>query len=252
MLLQRLKRLGENAVARGRGEAVLAAQYNNLSEEALMLKAESVNDYHQVSDGYVTMYKSVASCNEAILIQKDGSMNFRALTIDRGGDFNATEEACYFSPEPATAEQYRAWIETRCPLTETWLLQIELSVQYMSSFRKTHIFYSPEWKEYLWHCRMGRRVFDQGGEALSKFSKTFQSGRPELIEGHILARDPSLLPRIEDKDIQDGISEEHCLRIAGRKARQVCFLGEQGMEMLENAARGRIHIEIYPATAMST
>jgi hypothetical protein len=55
-------------------------------------------------------------------IRNGGSIEMAAVASTPGGDFNLNSNAWYWTLEPETAEQYRAYAARRCSLSDTWII----------------------------------------------------------------------------------------------------------------------------------
>lgn len=189
--------------------------------------------------------KAVGNMDEEAFVSEDGSINMLSVRTEVGGDFNPEMPAWYWSKELETAEQYRRWGEARCPWAATWIIQLQVPKAFIDSLRKEQLWYSPDWKEYVWYCRKS----GSAGTLPAKFDKLWKAGRAQLIEGHICARAPAVIPRIKKEEVQEKILEDDAMQFAGRKASQSVFMNVEVVQRLALVVLGKVHIEIYPAVA---
>ncbi|KAI9832766.1 MAG: hypothetical protein M1819_003986 [Sarea resinae] len=219
----------------------IASEDNNLPSAHVTVQAAPL----ALPDHYI-LYKGKAwgdLYGGLLFIRDDGSVNLRSVQIREGGDFNHLNSAWYWTLEEATAEEYRKWGQLRCNWAETWIIQIQVPKTFVDSIRKQQLWYSPDWKEYVWYCRKGNSV----GDPPAKFNKSWKAGQSQLVEGHICAREPTAIPRINKEELPEKITEGDVLNIDGRKATQWAFVDAEVVERLSNLVRGKIHIEMFPA-----
>ncbi|KAF7133724.1 hypothetical protein CNMCM5793_005078 [Aspergillus hiratsukae] len=77
-----------------------------------------------------------------------------------GGDFNWGSIAHYWTvwtPQKETAAEYRQWATRRSPNADTCIIQIQIPQSFMQSLRIQDLWYSPNWKEYVWTWRKMER-----------------------------------------------------------------------------------------------
>jgi hypothetical protein len=225
------------------------ASFNITSGEALPSNYIAVQAAPLALPDHYILYKGKAVGNmyEEMFIREDGSVHMDLIRTEKGGDFNHQNPAWYWTREEATAEIYRQWGEIRCRWAETWVIQIQVPKIFINTLRKQQLWYSPDWKEYIWYCRKGTSV----GDPPAKFDKLWKAGQAQLIEGHICIRAPSTIPRIKKEELQEKISEDDVMYIEGRKATQSAFMDEEVVKRLGIMVRGKIHIEVYPAVTPS-
>lgn len=189
--------------------------------------------------------KTVGDMNEEMFILEDGSVNMEVIRTEGRGDFNQREYAWYWTKEEATAEEYRRWGEIRCPWAETWIIQIQVPKTFMDTVRKQELWFSPDWKEYVWYCRKG----GSAGFPPAKFDKLWKHGQAQLVEGHICSRAPAIIPKIKKEELQQKTFEDSVMLIGTKKATQSVFVDREVVQALSTMLRGKVHIEVYPAVA---
>jgi hypothetical protein len=196
---------------------------------------------------HVILYKgkAVGDLNEEMFVLEDGSVNMQSIETQAGGDFNQQAVAWYWTEEEETAEIYREWGAGRCKLAQTLIIRIQIPKAFLDSLRKAQLFYSADWKEYVWYCRKKASA----GSPPAKFNKLWRQGQAQFVRGHICGRAPSVIPRIKKEEIQQRMTEDDVLRIGDRKATQAVFMDDQVVKRLATLVRGKIHIEIFPALA---
>ncbi|KAL2428836.1 hypothetical protein ABEF95_008412 [Exophiala dermatitidis] len=205
-----------------------------------------------IPPGYTALYKGKAACDMPdgrSWIQEDGTFAMAALWTLPGGDFNFDSVAHYWTPEKETAEQYRSWAARRSPYSETWLIRILVSDSFVHSLKKATLWYSPDWKQYVWHCKKHRRLppkFDSGTAGV------------DVIQGHICTGNTAPINTIPE---HARITEEHVLQVPvgnkknkkkQQKATQWAFVHWDAIKRLEEEIAapggGRIHIDITAST----
>lgn len=152
--------------------------------------AAALGDHH-------IFYKGrVAHTDEDMpFIGPDGSINLTNIDTPAGGDFNARKLASYWTPEEATAELYRGYAERRDAYAETWIISIQVPKSFMATLRKMSLWYSADWKEYVWLCRR------KAPQLPSQFDKLSNA---QVIEGHICCKLSQILARIKPENFQDN------------------------------------------------
>jgi hypothetical protein len=116
----------------------------------------AVHEPGPVLDDHIVLYKGKAAAemvDEFQWIQDDGTLNMMALTSSPSGDFNFSSIAWYFTPERETAEEYRKYVARRQDNSETWLIRIQVPKTFMNTMSTKSLWYGPEWRENVWHCR---------------------------------------------------------------------------------------------------
>jgi hypothetical protein len=179
-----------------------------------------------------------------IIVPGCGDIYINSLRTFPGGDFNQTEDAWYWTPEEATAEQYRRWASQRNLYSETWIVRIQVPRTFFTKLRQEELWFSRDWKEYIWYCKKGLKV----GYPPAKFNKYWKPpGAADLVKGHITGRHPSVYPRIDTADVQTKINENDVLMNSNQKATQWVIMNRGTADLMAVEIRGKIHIEVYPA-----
>lgn len=175
------------------------------------------------------------------LIRSDGTIKTEALK-KCVGDFNQSPSvATYWTPERETAELYRSYAERRDAHTETWIVSIQVPNSFLDTLRHESLWYSPEWKEYVWHCRHGHWI--------ENHSHLGHIQQAQVIEGRIARKLPQV--DIEEEDLQTTVVADDFLLFykdaQGRNAicSQWAFIGHDTLEQLSEAVRGKVHIDVY-------
>ncbi|KAL3422114.1 hypothetical protein PVAG01_06270 [Phlyctema vagabunda] len=196
-----------------------------------------------VLEGHYLLYKgkSIGDIGEGIFLRDDGSVNMFSIETHRGGDFNHRENAWYFTKQKDTGEQYRLWGADRCKWAASWLITIQVPKTFMDSLPQQKLFYSPDWKEYIWYCRKS----GSAGNPPAKFDKFWKAGEAQMVEGHICGRAPSVIPRIKKEEVQQRISESDVMQINGVKCTQVVFMNADVIERMAELVRRKINIKMH-------
>ena len=218
----------------------LISESNILPQTYVTVQASSP----ALSDHYVFYKgKAVGDMIEEPVVRQDGSIHMGLFRTMPGGDFNHDKLAWYWTKEEATAERYRQWGEIRCKYSETWIVQIEVPKTFIDSLRKETLWYSSDWKEYIWYCRKE----GSAGHPPAKFDHLWKGSQAQFVEGHICMRAPAVIPRIKKEEVQEMISKDDVLYIGDRKATQSVFMDAEVVEQLGMLVRGKVYIDIHPA-----
>ncbi|KAH7408883.1 hypothetical protein BKA64DRAFT_595504 [Cadophora sp. MPI-SDFR-AT-0126] len=222
---------------------------SSIQSDALPAAYVSVDSPPSILPGHIVLYKGKSSVEllSERFIREDGSINMGSIESMKGGDFNQRRGAWYFSREEATAEQYRQWAAARNHTAETWIIRVQIPKDFIDGLRRKDLWYSPDWKTYVWYCRKGTSE----GNPPAKFDVFWKPGQAQLIEGHICGRSPNIIPKIPKQDVQQRMSESDLLYNGNRKATQCVFVDEEAVERLGELIRGKIFIEIFPALQSS-
>lgn len=173
------------------------------------------------------------------LIRNDGNIDMSALSASPGGDFNSTFNAHYWTPEKETAERHREWAARRCARSDTCVIQIQVSDAFLERLRTADIWYSSDWKEFVWNCR---RELDPP----SKFDNLRDV---DLVKGHICSCMGRIIQRVSPTDVQTRITRDHVMHCPSPRlpAAQWMFCKTDTVNRLAEEVRGKIHIEIFAA-----
>jgi hypothetical protein len=195
-------------------------------------------------EGYVALYKGKSPIELAGgegFIQDDGAINMNSIRTESGGDFNHINYAWYWTEERETAEEYRQWAASRSSWSETWLIRVLVPQTYLTGLRKQPLFFSPDWKEYVWYCK--KQIAPP-----AKFDRFWKAGEAEVVEGHICGCAMQIIQRTKKEQVQQKISEDHCLVIGGKKAVQWVLMHAETAERFGEIAKGNVYIDVHPPT----
>lgn len=170
----------------------------------------------------------------------DGNMDMNAIRTFPGGDFNQEFDAWYWTAEFETAEKYRRWAAHRNNYGETWIIRIQVPNEFLVPLNKTNLWFSPDWKEYVWYCKKGTNV----GYPPARLDRYWRGA--DIIEGHIVGRSPTRYPKIDKSEVQTKITEEDVMKIGNRKATQWVVMKKSTADFMAVNIRGKTHIEVYP------
>lgn len=216
------------------GEAPRGAFSTSSEDHNLPKTCITVQSASPVLQDHYILYKAKAASEMEEWIQDDGSLDMTVRSFP-GRDFNYTDMAAYWTPERETAETYRTWTERRCPWSDTWLIQIQLPATFFHSLRQQELWFSPNWKEYVWHCKKWMRP-------PAKFDS--YSGA-DLIKGHICTGAGTSIARVRKEDIQSSMSEDNLVMISSGRATQWAIMQRSVNERM--GIEGKIHIDITAA-----
>lgn len=197
---------------------------------------------------HVSLYKGKAHMelkHSDEIINNDGSVNLSPLSTHPGGDFNWNFSAHYWTPEKETAEEYRKYAARRCPTVDTCMVHIQIPWSFIHGLHREELWYSPNWKEYIWTCRKGRRPNQ-------KYDHLWERGQADVVRGHVCSTTSGQINRIREENVQTNINEENAMRLpSGKKASQWMFLQNNTIDRLAEEIRGKMHFTIFEATARS-
>lgn len=177
------------------------------------------------------------------IIESDGTVNLRPLSTPPGGDFNFDFNAQYWTPEIETAERYRKFAERRSPGADTCIIHIQIPRSFIDSLRMEDLWYSNNWKEYIWNSR-------RQATPPQKFDHLWKPGQADIVRGPICSTLSTQIVRISRENIQDRITEDNVMRLpSGRKAIQWVFVQRDVIDRLAEQVRGKMHFIIFEAAA---
>jgi hypothetical protein len=261
-LLQRLKNQATRSIAKKTKRAKLngifplkksssqqvttTATLNVMPEDHYLPKNfVAVDKPSEILEDHYVLYKAKAAAEmgDPQWIQDDGSLEMNAITTYGRDDFNYVNTAWYWTPEAETAEMYRAWAARRCPWSDTWVIRIQIPKTFINSLRQQDLWYSRDWKEYVWYCRKKMRPPE-------KFNSYWQAGGVDLIKGHVCTGVHSSITRIKKEEVQTKITEDNVLLISSGGATQWAFTRYDIIERLGAEIHGKMsrsrHIGIPP------
>ncbi|KAF3397186.1 hypothetical protein DPV78_007444 [Talaromyces pinophilus] len=140
---------------RGLSQQPFAAATINLPPQAFGFPQAhvTVNSNLEILPNHIYLYKDKALENCATpnpLIDDDGNNLLRPLVTYRDGDLNCLTAGFYWSPEKEEAEEYFQYAARRCPLAITCIIRNQVPQSFIDSLRMEELWYSLEWKEYVW------------------------------------------------------------------------------------------------------
>ena len=175
-------------------------------------------------------------------IRSDGSLKMNTIVSQPGGDFNGCFDAYYFTPEKETAERYRQYAEKRCDWSETWMLRILVSDSFITKLKKQELWYSPDWKKYLWLSRNKEEEEEAYQPNLQRLIDA------DLVIGHVSRATDLIVSKKDEQEVQTEINENHVLQISTGKAKQWVF-NAKTRKALADEIKGNIHIDVIAPRA---
>jgi hypothetical protein len=168
-----------------------------------------------------------------------------ALTSSPFEDFNFTSGAWYFTPDRETAEDYRKYVARRHENSETWLIRIQVPKIFLNSLSTKNLWYGPEWREYLWHCRT-RKLPPSKYDSLWKTGP----GSTQVIQGAICSAISRKVMKIKKGQIHGLMTEQEVVMKCGtQNAVQVAFMQDDVATSLGEEVKGKVYIEVSPPEA---
>ncbi|KAJ9370928.1 hypothetical protein DTO282E5_4457 [Paecilomyces variotii] len=208
---------------------------------AMQTETDTLNDHISLYKGKA--YKELN--REESIVNDDRTIDLTPLLTYPGGDTNWDKIAYYWNPEKETAEEYRKYAARRCPTSETCIIRIQVPWSFIHRLRREAIWYSPEWKEYIWTCRKSVPPHREFNRIL----------RADLVISHICSRLSGQIMRIPWQDVKMSITEDDVMRLpSGRMATQWMFAQHDTSttEELAKEIRGKIHFDIFEAAVRSS
>ncbi|KAK8214166.1 hypothetical protein IWZ01DRAFT_229089 [Phyllosticta capitalensis] len=194
---------------------------------------------------YKAMHPDEIESGEDPFISQDGAINMRAIRAYLGGDFNPTNPAWYWTPEHETALAYKTYAEIRKPFGEVWIICIQVPTAFISTLRKKELWYSHDWKAYVWHCH---KQHDEDSIP-ERYHPYFVPGQTQtdLIIGHICKKDGTVITKIPADKVQSTMSQDNILLIGDQKATQWVIMHRDVANRLGREIRGKVHVDVYKA-----
>ncbi|KAL8736510.1 MAG: hypothetical protein Q9166_000302 [cf. Caloplaca sp. 2 TL-2023] len=180
------------------------------------------------------IYKAIAATD---LITEDrglvlGTRLERRHVIRHGGDFCNGGTASYWTPDRSTAKQYYNYARARCPFTEVWMLQVQVSKAFLGNLKIKELWYGPEWKDFVWNSKKPRNRLPEYADIV-------------LIKGHISKGNDIDIRQIDKEDVRASMNEKNAMvNPDGRRASQWVFLREGLFDRFDDEIKGKLHIEI--------
>ncbi|KAK7517933.1 hypothetical protein IWZ03DRAFT_377486 [Phyllosticta citriasiana] len=183
---------------------------------------------------------------DTAFITASGKVDMDVIQSYPGGDFNPRYVAWYFTAEKETAYEYKAYAELRCPYGEVWIISIQVPKSFTATLRKEELWYSYDWKAYVWHCKK-RHKADAMPERYHKFWMPGPK-RTDLMIGHVCKGVSCTVARIAEDKVQTEMTEDNVIMIGPNKdtkASQWVLMHEEVAERLAEVIRGKIHVEVH-------
>lgn len=190
-----------------------------------------------ILDHHVVLYKgkSAAELGDEF-IMPDGELNHDAIRTAAGGDFNAGRVAWYWTEEEEVAEKYRAWGAKRNKCSESWIIRIQIPTAVMARLHREELYFSPEWKEYIWLCKKGRTL-------PAKFDKFAEEA--DVMVGHICSVFNNIVTDLKKEEVQSQITGGFLFYLRnGTRATQTVIMKDRVAQDLAGWMRGKTHIAV--------
>lgn len=220
----------------------VTATFNSLAEtDNLPTNWIAVAHSSQPLENHITLYMAKARDEMEDMIHEDGSLDLNGIATSSGGDFNAMGPALYFTAEKQTADMYAAFAARRCSYSPIWMIEVQIPQTYLTSLNRKQLWYSSDWKEYVWWCKKKK-------EPPTEFDECWKHGGADIIKGHICKKLSPLVARIKAEEVQEKIDESFILTVEGTSSRstQTAFMQVEKFKEFSNVVRGKIHIDIRP------
>jgi hypothetical protein len=196
----------------------------------------------KIHEDHIILWKGMdprARVHQHPLLAVDGTIDVGMLASASAGDVNAINSAWYWTRERETAEIYREYAARRNPRHETWLVQVQVPQSFVSTLTGSEIYYSPDWKELVWNCRMGKARLP------SKFDHFLNV---DLVQGHICKGVNEKISKIPEEEIW-RINEDYVLKLkSGQKSTQWVIMNVRAALRMADEMKGKMHIDIHAPT----
>ncbi|THZ62651.1 hypothetical protein D6C86_03583 [Aureobasidium pullulans] len=223
----------------GLEEDIAAVTLSSESAENLFKHCVVVETPPKILDNHTILWKGKVSselvAHEAPFFMENGALNMLHLNSRAGGDFNSQQEVHYWTTEKETAEQYRKYAARRSPLVETWMIRIQVPNEFLGSLPTENLYYSRDWKEYVWYCK-NKDVIPEKFHHLSE--------KAHLIKGHICKKPTVLIQRMKSQEVQDQITKGDLMYNDNSKATQWVFMKAETISRLAEEIKGKVYVEI--------
>ena len=234
---------GQSSAATGPSHtAIVQSSIEGLDQQGLLPRSHvaTVISPPPALPNHVVLFKATAAVETEEWIDEDGQVVLTGLKTFAGGDFNFVNPAQYWTPERATAEEYLGYAQSRCKYSEVWLIQIQIKESFVDALKNEDLWYSRDWKEYVWYCRRKR-------EPPARYDGLWKAGTADVIRGHICKNDAHVITNIKKQEVQDQMNENNLMRNQdGSKATQWCFVQYESISSLAQEIKGKIHVEVAP------
>lgn len=119
------------------------------------------------------------------------------------------------------------------------MIQIQLAKTFVNRLSTIDMWYSANWKEFVWICKRQQLLPSKFYYILDK----------ELVKGYICTGMSSAIARIAAENVQAHITRDRVLLRASdnRPATQWMFQGLDTICRMQDELRGKIHIDIFAA-----
>ncbi|RMZ80401.1 hypothetical protein DV738_g2895, partial [Chaetothyriales sp. CBS 135597] len=216
--------------------AVISMTFDTLPSNQITIVTEEPD---ATIPGHTTLYngKGVSELiGNGPWIAEDGNLEMGCLANRPGGDFSFDVLAHYWTCNKAVAEKYRLWAARRDCMNQSVIIRIQVPDTFLASLNTQELWYSPDWKEFVWLCRKLRRP-------PAKFQHLLNA---ELIRGHICQGMGQVITNIDQHNVQTRISEDHIMRVpeTNEKAKQFAFISSDVYYRLGDAVRGKLFVDV--------
>ncbi|KAK7557763.1 hypothetical protein JOL62DRAFT_159712 [Phyllosticta paracitricarpa] len=183
---------------------------------------------------------------DKVFIEPSGAIDMDVILSHAGGDFNPRQYAWYFTADKEVAYEYKSYVELRCPYSEVWIISIQVPKSFTATLRKEELWYSHDWKAYVWHCKKQHKA----SKMPERYHKFWMPGpnRTDLMIGHVCKGFSRPVSRIDKDNVQTEMSENNLMTIGPNKdtkGSQWVLMHEEVAERLAEVIRGKIHIEVH-------
>ena len=167
---------------------------------------------------------------------------FGVLGLQEVEILNAEHAAQYWTPDQDCAEECRKYAAKRNPLSETWLLCIQVPNSFLAGLVMEELKFCNDWKGHVYLCR--RQTTHHRIPA--KFHTL--SVDADLIKGHICFKLTASLENIDLDEVPQQITQEYGMILNGRKCMQWVFMKKEVVDQLSRLVKGKLHTDLSENT----
>ncbi|USW54005.1 hypothetical protein Slin15195_G073240 [Septoria linicola] len=186
--------------------------------------------------GHVKLYKAIAGSRCITWLSAEGVVKPDRVVTGRGGDFNGTHEAWYWTRELTTAEKYRSWAHHRLPESDVWIISVQVSEHWLAQQQSANLNFSKPWRWYVSKCKQREKPREEE----KKFAKV------DILSGHICTGMTYNVTSIPEAEVDTTLDRSFVLQHEGVNCTQHCVMNEDKMQEMFEIAKGAVHVDVNP------
>lgn len=189
--------------------------------------------------GYTILWRAGSKHSaEAFYNRQTKTINLLAISTS-SGDFNASRNVAYWTPQKETADRYAQWTKHKADVSYITIIQVAVPEAFTSTLDTEYLWIGDRdctedlWRKMIWHCRRG---VDIPKEIRYIYNK-------DLLIGHIAT---GIHSKYERMDHYNQIDEKDVLKVEvngeERRSAQWVFHTERARDGFTEHCRGRVWI----------